>query len=318
MIGEDITRHRNTLKDLPTITSRLNAIEYLLKIGTFNQYTVKNVHFIDNSTITREEKIRTPFFDQRGIYYLWGVHFRPSISFRIQMEDHIRQSRISSYFGILSRNETCVAIHMRKADRQIDDLHMKEWCRNHTTKNPPPNPRREDMPLGVSYGRWMDYGCLYRLPYGDASLEHFLNASLSMSPENRNVFIMTDDPPWLDRSVEKVLGLKNISSAHSMNDFEERERKGRGKDRPKHPIYGDLRLFTLASLRNDLKYEANVDFWASIELARQCQGLVIHAGSAVARFITLATCYRSGQSRYMHCPDLLDVSGSEMDLLTGE
>eukprot|EP01040_Poterioochromonas_malhamensis_P010672 gene10672-11625_t len=305
-------RGREEVKSLPTIFKNLEAANYRedRDNGYYTQFKLKDLRFIDSNTVVKEETFRMPYLDQRGIFYLWGMHYRPSMAFRVEMEESIRQSRISSYFGVLERQETCVAIHMRKDDRQINDENMTEWCIKHTNPNLSERPTRETLPFGVSYGVWMDYGCLYRIPYGDLSLEHFLNASLAMFPDNRNIFVMTDDPRWLDRSVERVFGLQNISHAHSLEEYD--RRKGEGKEvKSRYAAYDKLRVFTLASVRNDRKYEANVEFWASIELVRQCESLIIHPGSAVGRFIALSACYRSGQSRYMHCPDLLDISGGE-------
>jgi hypothetical protein len=53
----------------------------------------------------------------------------------------------------------------------------------------------------LSFGQWADMGCGAQLPYGAATLEHFLNASLVLMPHNRNIFMMTDDPKWLKAEV---------------------------------------------------------------------------------------------------------------------
>ena len=48
---------------------------------------------------------------------------------------------------------------------------------------------------------WAEYGVNYRISYGTASLEHYVNASLVMYPYNKNNFIMTDDPKRLEQAL---------------------------------------------------------------------------------------------------------------------
>eukprot|EP01040_Poterioochromonas_malhamensis_P010671 gene10671-11624_t len=315
MVSEEMARKQheeNEAKGLSKIS--LQSLKY---DNPYKRFRVKSYSHIHPKTIEMIEMNEVLYDSYFSLTYLYGIHYRMSFSFAVHVYENVRQSRISSYFGILQPNESCVAIHMRKDDRQIPGMNMRKWCEAHTRPDRKPGMSIEELAYGtfngtvVDDGMWMDYGCLYRIPYGDLSLEHFLNASLAMFPDNRNIFVMTDDPRWLDRSVERVFGLQNISHAHSLEEYD--KRKGEGKEvKSRYAAYDKLRVFTLASVRNDRKYEANVEFWASIELVRQCESLIIHPGSAVGRFIALSACYRSGQSRYMHCPDLLDISGGEL------
>jgi len=124
---------------------------------------------------------------------------------------------------------------------------------------------------------------------------------------------MTDDPTWLDTHAERVLGIKNISAPLSFHKNSTTTRNSRHDPYlVKNPAYKDIRVFTLASKRSRSfdQFEANVDFWASIELARQCQGIIIHPGSAVARVIALSMCYRNSGVKYMQCPNFFDISGN--------
>jgi hypothetical protein len=261
--------------------------------------------------------------DRAAFTYLYGLHYRPSLLFRNAMAETIRISRISSFFGTLMPNDTCIAIHLRKDDRQISgNVNMREWCSNYTNHDPNVADR-DHRPSGiydgrqVEYGVWMDYGCLYHIPYGYTTLEYFLNASLVMSPSARNLFIMTDDPEWLDNAMNQVFpAISNFSKSHSLEDYEKRQSQLEKQQQSlKYKEYENLRIFTIADKRNDHsnRYESNIQFWASIELARQCHGLIIHPGSAVGRFIALATCFRNNRGLdYMHCPDVFDISGGEL------
>jgi hypothetical protein len=114
-----------------------------------------------------------------------------------------------------------------------------------------------------------------------------------MHPGNRNIFIMTDDPKWLEQA---------------LLDFHEKNQDTAHKD---------FRFFTLASNRHQIpkhsaQFESNIDLWASIEVARQCSGLVIHSGSAIGILIGRALCYRH-RDRYVSCPSLFDISGGAID-----
>lgn len=47
----------------------------------------------------------------------------------------------------------------------------------------------------------MNMGCNKKMPFGAAKLDHYLNASKLLLPKNRNVFMMTDDPKWLEMEI---------------------------------------------------------------------------------------------------------------------
>jgi hypothetical protein len=290
-----------------------------------------DTEFISASTTALYENNPSEFLyeDRIGFTYLYGLHYRPSLLFRNAMAETIRISRISSYFGILSPNDSCIAIHLRKDDRQINgNINMREWCSNYTNHDPKISDR-DHRPSGiynghsVDYGMWMDYGCLYHIPYGYTTLEYFLNASLVMSPTNQNLFIMTDDPEWLDNAMNTIFPtIMNFSKSHSLEEYEKRQssqlnqqQQSQQQSLTKYKEYEKLKIFTIADKRNDHsnRYESNIQFWSSIELARQCSGLIIHPGSAVGRFIALATCFRNNRGfEYLHCPDVFDMSGGEL------
>eukprot|EP01036_Dinobryon_divergens_P025313 gene25313-33844_t len=105
-------------------------------------------------------------------------------------------------------------------------------------------------------GKWMNMGCNKPMPFGAATLDHYLNASRLLLSGNRNVFVMTDDPQWL-QSEERM----NIFSL---------------------PIRPNHRSGT---------FNSSVDFWASINMARQ--------------FL----CYFHDHT-FAHCPPLFDISGA--------
>jgi hypothetical protein len=329
--NEKMNEYRQSLLDHNKLTSipLLNELlqQHSYQPFPYKNYEINNVDFIFPETLSvsiRDDGF--PHEDKFAGIYMYGIHFRENIHFRSKIQEVVQRTRLSSHFGLLRPEEQCVVVHMRKDDRMIKGLEgsMGDWCRNHTdftVKDREESATGDYQGAPLQSGTWMDFGCLHHLPYGDASLEHFLNATLAMFPENKNIFIMTDDPSWLDYHVERIFGVTNISVYSSDSLSLEKDRTyGRTQfvqTKTKDPRYSKLRLFPLASKRIpetppfDL-YESNVEFWASIELARQCQGLVYHPGSAVARMISSAMCYRSRGIEYLQCPDLFDISGKEI------
>ena len=49
----------------------------------------------------------------------------------------------------------------------------------------------------------MNMGCNKPMPFGAATLDHYLNASRLILSGNRNVFVMTDDPQWLQSEMDE-------------------------------------------------------------------------------------------------------------------
>jgi hypothetical protein len=295
----------------------------------YKRYSMTDMKLISNETAKAEARQDWFYLPDAGpIVYMFGIHFRPNLLFQSKVQEVIHQTRNSPFFGVWKPQDKCVVFHMRKDDRMIPGYEgkMKEWCLEHTILNPKQGEqpyKGEYRGAPLQWSTFMDFGCLSPLPYGDASLEHYFNASLTMFPKVRNFFLMTDDPNWLDDSVERVLGIKNISApsltrrgspshGHSDSSSTTTSSSSSSTFSVKDSRYKDIRIFNLASKRDRSfnQLEANVDFWASIELARQCQGVVIHPGSAVARVIALSMCYRSSGVKYLQCPDLFDMSGA--------
>ena len=54
-----------------------------------------------------------------------------------------------------------------------------------------------------------------------------------------------------------------------------------------------------------------VDFWASLQIARQCQGIVGHIGSAAFRMILYTVCYNH-DNKFIQCPPYYDVSAESI------
>ena len=119
-------------------------------------------------------------------------------------------------------------------------------------------------------------------------MDHFLNASRVLLPENRNVFMMTDDPKWLSREMQKYYASRKQHADDTMHIF-------MPSIRPNH---------------RGGTFNSSVDFWASITMARQCQAVVGHMGSAAFVVIYNNLCYYH-DNQFFKCPPVYDTAGTE-------
>lgn len=131
------------------------------------------------------------------------------------------------------------------------------------------------------------YSCNKKVPFGAVSLDHYLNASRVLLPENRNVFMMTDDPKWLRGEIRKYYASRKQLAADTMNIFTP-------NIRPNH---------------RGGTFNSSVDFWASITMARQCQAVVGHLGSAAFVVIYNNLCYHH-DNQFFTCPPLYNTAGT--------
>ena len=127
-------------------------------------------------------------------------------------------------------------------------------------------------------------GCLSRLSFGAVTLEHYINASLIMLPENRNLYILTDDVHWLE---------PHLRSYHA------RARDIAPKDR--------FTFFVNAASpwHREASSDASAEFWASIKLAQQCQAFAGHFSSVSTILVHNAMCYRHSFNNYLQCPPMM-------------
>jgi len=240
---------------------------------------------------------QTSFTQARGggdvleSHFLYGVVTRFNAHFRGLVQEVINEFRVSRT-PMFHPNMSCVAIHVRRDDRALPGVDMMEWCRNHTIVDS--NGQMKQTGLWVdgsdlSDGQWMDMGCNKKLPYGAASLEHFLNASRVLIPHNRNVFMMTDDPKWLRTEIKKYYSQRRAQHQHSADT---------------------MHIFTPPIRPNHRggTYNSSVDFWASISMARQCQAVVGHLGSAAFVVIYNNLCYFH-DNQFFNCPPLYNIAG---------
>ena len=126
--------------------------------------------------------------DFRTLKYIYGYMHRPNIDFAFKIQNLVASFRGSSGFH---SNLPCVWTHMRMDDRRLPDTDMIDWCKR--------NMYRDDVtghyvaldPQHVSFTDIANYGCPLVLPYGAATIEHYLNASLVIRPDVTNIFVAT-------------------------------------------------------------------------------------------------------------------------------
>jgi hypothetical protein len=231
---------------------------------------------------------------------LFGYSLRVNAAFRYKIQQYVDQFRASSQPPFY-HNTSCVWLHARKNDRMLppSEWDMLDWCRqfmtyNTTTKQFEHVPGsfkvwKNDTAIKVLRSATLaNYGCKLTLPYGAASLEHFINASLVLSPNAKTLFLSTDDEAWVSKAISEYLAQPN-----NLID----------------KLKLTLHYFNPPSNhRSAPSIDIAAMLFATIELGRQCEGFVGHlTGSAVAQFFYESMCYHHN-GKYLSCPPLFDLA----------
>ena len=160
-------------------------------------------------------------------------------------------------------NSKCMAMHIRMDDRHVKGVDMQEWCDAHSTMRDVKVSGRSDRSnyVNISMSTWLDYGCGQRLPFGAATLAHYVNASLTLNPDILDLYVITDEPVWFENALVQY---------HTHNYHNPPVKFHVFPAKPKHRTSSLL---------------AAADFWASLTIAQQCSGFVAHFGSAASRLV---------------------------------
>jgi hypothetical protein len=202
-----------------------------------------------------------------------GIGHRYNSLFRNLIDEEIHNMRVTSK-PVFPVTEQCVAIHIRHFDRHIaGEQNMIEWCDKFVHY---PNGTCADR-----YGQTRDcvfhyigYGCDLN-PFGAIHFKHYIHAASLILPNVKNIFIMTDDGPWVEHHKHSVQHKFNVYTIHGTNYHS------------KNSIANGVNLF------------------ASIEAARQCSGFVGHSRSAIYGLMMQYMCTRhgpEGRRKYGQCP----------------
>lgn len=230
----------------------------------------------------------------RNVYefhpYAWLFRYKTDFQQMVQMRKHAFYESTSPSFLPTNR---CVAIHIRRNDRTLKAVksgEMDAWCQKRSIVDDYGNIQVDPKSLDengnkMGIGKFCDMGCGMRLPYGDATLEHYLNASHVLSPDINNVFIMTDDAIPLQKEIEQYNN--NIALKSHLNNK-------------------NIHLMAASADHRKPSLSSAADFWAAVNIAQQCQSIVGYiAASAASTFIYEAMCYHHGvgsHSKFYTCP----------------
>jgi hypothetical protein len=187
-----------------------------------------------------------------------AVLTRFKVQFQAKIQNLMHSFRTSHPF--FHRDTQCIALHIRMDDRNKPGLDLEEWCnrcalfRDGVSSGSGGYRRRSGFNFSCSEydeGTWCDYGCNTDLPYGSASLEHYINASYLLNPSINHLFIMTDDMNWL----------------HSQRvAYNEKYHAGTDAAGSHRPV---LHVFPTRPNHRSSNLAAAEDFWASVALAQQ-------------------------------------------------
>mmetsp|Transcript_22622 Transcript_22622/g.32522 ORF Transcript_22622/g.32522 Transcript_22622/m.32522 type:complete len:524 (+) Transcript_22622:96-1667(+) len=240
-------------------------------------------------------------------HFLFGVATRFNGVFRGLVQEVIRDFRAAQSPIQFHPNMTCVAIHVRRDDRAIPDMDMIEWCKNHTIMDK----NGQMKPFGhwidgtkLNSGQWMNMGCNKRLPFGAVTLEHFLNASRVLLPHNRNVFMMTDDPKWLQNELKKYYAHSPYRHINTVSNTATTTTTTTSNEDNLMNIFTP----TIRPNHRSGTFNSSIDFWASVTMARQCRALVGHFGSAAFMVIYHSLCYYHDNT-FFQCPPVYNMAG---------
>lgn len=160
-------------------------------------------------------------------------------------------------------------------------------------------------------------GCNKRLPYGAASLEHFLNASRVLMPHNRNVFMMTDDPKWLKAEVCLVVSIHTTCSTNT------RRMRCTSSSRPSDPTTaatatthpstcvppspspGNAKVRRSYLILDPFMHFLSYRHHPNIAIALAVVG---HLGSAAFNFIYRNLCFYH-DNQFLKCPPRFSIGG---------
>lgn len=249
----------------------------------------------DPYTITPETTRTSPFeCNVDTTKYIFGIYTRFDSDFRMEIQNLVDDFRYNQE-PKFTPSMSCTAIHIRKDDRVLKDTDMIEWCLNHTKLSSDGSGYTHTglnrFGSGeISLGEWHDMGCSMVMPYGAASLMHFINASLIIEPEEKNLFIMTDDKEWLKHEMAHFHHIKHTDARlRNLNIF---TFPAREKHRTQHDSI------------------VSAEFWASMAIATQCSSLVgyVHA-SAAANIIYRYMCFYHN-FKFLACPKLYTFRSS--------
>jgi hypothetical protein len=276
-------------------------------------FTALHSNALAASILTSTTGFKSRRFDdlQSSIYYN-GFATRFNANFRAKLDAIVGQFR-RSFNPVFTPSAQCIAVHVRMDDRTPKaGVDITQWC-NKCAKFDPADTQQtirkdfDDSKEGCRhlYSDWMDMGCLSPLPFGLATFDHFINASIVLNPDVENIFVLTDDFGWVRRQIALSGGSFTAATLASHSAGSE------GGTAVHSPVVlrnkYKIHVFPVRPNHRQYTVQAAEDFWASLVLAQQCSGFVGHFGSTVTSMIFRTMCYYHDH-RFLQCPPVYDIS----------
>jgi hypothetical protein len=255
---------------------------------------VPSARFIDAGNNERTKPMRGS-----DVLSTFGLFYRPNFNLRRRTQIYLRELQESKHIPFQPDRTECVAIHIRRGDRNlVTDMPIKDYCdmikKTGISRSNCSTEQLNAVPFPPGTTIWdcsflSNFGCWLSIPFGGLTLIDYLERAKEVVPTARAAFIMTDDGPWLEESIAKL-----PESGSSVADWQVGVLSAHGKMARADP--------------NGTRY--TLDFFASIEVARQCEGFVGHWGSAVSQMVYTAMCFQYREHTAM-CPPASDI-GAEL------
>jgi len=203
--------------------------------------------------------------------------FRLNYDFRSRIAHEIHKWKASLNPPFPSDGD-CVAAHIRRSDRHLKGVNMREWCEVHKIY-PNGSCWDDDAKTVDNHGNcvhYYDMGCHTAFPYGAMTVSHFLNVSRDVF-KKKNVFIMTDDGHAVEEELKHV-----------------------------HDVFN---VFRFPAPRGHRKTSTanGVNYLAGLVLASECSAFIGHSGSAVTNFFMNILCVHH-MDQWGRCPPFFDFS----------
>eukprot|EP01041_Mallomonas_annulata_P006148 gene6148-12455_t len=270
-------------------------------IPKITRYTYSGLFKPDESSTLKTLKKAKNTYESWQLLFCYLFLFRPNYDFRMRIARHINEWNNSlpipfpmNELGVVGAGVgaqgdriegtvqeegggDCVAVRIRRDDRVVEGVDIYDWCKWNNPNVTTCFLADESWDTHYKCIAYHDMGCNMTMPYGAATLTHFLKAAKSIST-SKNILIGTDDEKWLKNELKTV------------------NREG-------------LNIYTFFAppghRKNSIKN--GVNYFAAITLARKCKSLVGQTGSAVTMLFLKIMCAQSA-NRIGECPPVYDLN----------
>lgn len=234
---------------------------------------------------------------------------RPIASYRRLMRHYIN----SLYTDGFTPTSPCIAVHVRRGDRVVENYNMSEWCYNATHGLPCGS---DGVPCSPS----PDLGCnTGNTPYGTISLKDVIENVGLLDQSIKDILVLSDDPLWLHRQITDMKSFAPQFKFHtfSFSEYKMSDSSRKASDNAYNNNNANnatannnaIDITALDAMQRHRNYhlfrsrhrDAGVRLQASLKAVQQCSAFMGHFGSAMTRMMWSAMCVESGMY-YGICP----------------